>query len=163
MIRPVLALVLLVTVMVSGPAIARVKGFGWRRITFDLVATGVVGGVGLALGLSVIAGVIVTSATGVVSSVAVWTSWAGATLIVVLTALGGLSLTERLWRPRPGRGRALAGALAGLVAGALIGIVAIILGQQTDFEALVLCLIPPVAVSSTLAGFALALPSVKEG
>ena len=163
MIRPVLALVLLVTVMVSGPAIARVKGFGWRRITFDLVATGVVGGVGLALGLSVIAGVIVTSATGVVSSVAVWTSWAGATLIVVLTALGGLSLTERLWRPRPGRGRALAGALAGLVAGGLIGYVAIILGQQSDFEVVVLCLIPLAAVSSILAGFALALPSVKEG
>ena len=163
MIRPALALILHVALMVSGPAIARMKGFGWQRITFDLVATGVVGGIGLALGLSVIAGVIVTSATGVVSSVAVWTSWVMATLIVVLTAMGGLSLAERFWRPRRGRGRALAGALVGLVAGALIGFVAIILGQQTDFEVVVLGLIPPVAVSSTLAGFALALPVGKEG
>ena len=163
MIRPALALILLVALMVSGPAIARMKGFGWRRIALDLVATGVVGGVGLALGLSVIAGVIVTGATGVVSSVAVWTSWIGATVIVVLTALGGLSLAERLWRPRPGRGRALAEAMAGLVAGALIGYVAIIFGQQTEFEVVVLGLIPLAAVSSILAGFALALPNSKEG
>ena len=161
MIRPSLALILLVAVMVSGPAIARVRGFSWRRIVLDVVATGVVGGIGLALGLSVIAGVIVTGATGVVSSVAVWTSWIGATVIVVLTALGGLSLAERLWRPRPGRGRALAGALAGLVAGALIGFVAIILGQQTDFEVVVLGFIPLAAVSSILAGFAFAFPVGK--
>ena len=163
MIRPALALVLLVTVMMIGPAIARVRGFDWRRIVLDLVAVGVLGGIGLALGLFVIAGVVVTGATGVVSGFSVWASWIFAAACVALAALSGLSLAERLWRPRPGRGRALAGALAGLVAGSLIGFVAIILGQQTDLEVAVLCLIPPAVVSSTLGGFALARPSVREG
>ncbi len=64
MIRSALALILLVVVMVVGPVLARVRGFGWRRIVLDLVVTGGVGGIGLALGLFVLAGVVVMNSYG---------------------------------------------------------------------------------------------------
>lgn len=159
----VLALVLLIAAIAAGPLLGRVRGFGWGRVVIDLVAIGVLGGVGLALGLFVFAGVVVTGATGVASGFGIWGAWIFAAACVALGAMGGLALVERLWRHTPGRGRALAGALAGLGAGSLIGFVAIILGQNTGLEIAVLCLIPPAAVSTTFAGFALARPLQRGG
>jgi len=162
MIRPILAIVLLIAAVVAGAAIAHARGFGWQRTVRDLIAICGIGVLGLALAGYAVAGVAVTTATGVVGSRFIWTWWSIAVASMVVTPLTGLALAEKLWRPLRGRARGMAGALAGLCAGIAISVAAIVLSQNTSLEMAALCLIPPAAASATFTGFALAWPRERR-